>query len=68
MKQYDPEGEVEGEPITYEKCDGKNRYSKHQAHQMKVTIGRGRDKDMRVYLCDRCHRYHLTKKSRRHDY
>lgn len=48
----------------YEQCHGKNMYSKAQAHRAKKFVGLRRHKDMRIYLCDLCHHYHLTKKQR----
>lgn len=62
MKQYDPEGKAWGNPIKYDQCHGKNKYSKHQAHAMKRTIGKSRDKDVRMYECPDCHGWHLTKR------
>jgi len=51
------------EPL-YPQCNGKNRYSKAEAMRAKKFVGDRRHKDMRVYLCDKCHDYHLTKKNR----
>lgn len=44
-------------------CHGKNKYSKNEAQRMKGIIGRGRDKAMRIYECEECGKWHLTKKS-----
>lgn len=49
---------------TYEQCGGKNRYSKAEATRAKKFVGLRRHKDMRIYLCEKCHGYHLTKKHR----
>lgn len=52
------------EKPTYPQCDGKNMYSKAEAQRAKRFVGRRRDKDMRVYMCEKCNHYHLTKKHR----
>lgn len=49
---------------TYKQCDGKNRYSKAEALRAKRFVGTRRHKDMRIYRCEKCQDYHLTKKHR----
>lgn len=57
-----------GNPEVYPQCNGKSCYTKNQAHRAKKIVGKHRDKDMRIYLCDECHFYHLTKKHNEHKF
>lgn len=43
-------------------CNGKVKYSKHEAGKAIFMTGKFKGKDMRMYQCDECHQYHLTKK------
>ncbi len=43
-------------------CNGKNSYSKNGAERAKAWVGKGRDKAMRIYKCNKCFMYHLTKR------
>ncbi len=45
-------------------CDGKNIYSKHEAEHTKAIVGQARGKDVRVYQCDKCYGYHITKQKK----
>ena len=51
-----------GNPEKFQQCNGKSCHSYTQALKTKRNVGRGRDKDVRVYFCKICHYYHLTKK------
>jgi len=42
-------------------CNGKNRYTKKEAHRAKRFVGVKRGKDVRVYQCPECYGWHITK-------
>lgn len=44
-------------------CNGKKRYTKNEAHRARKVVGQIRAKDMRVYQCDICYGWHITKKN-----
>lgn len=46
-------------------CEGKHKYSKNEAERMKERVGQDKDKSMRIYECNKCHYWHLTKKNPR---
>lgn len=45
-------------------CNGKQTYSKNEAESLVRRVGRHINKGMRIYKCDTCYGYHLTKKGR----
>lgn len=51
-----------GNPKYFKQCNGKSCYTHNQALRQKKMVGRNRDKDVRIYFCEYCHFYHLTKK------
>lgn len=44
-------------------CNGKNRYTHKEAMRAKKYVGKRRDKDMRIYECDICYGWHITKRN-----
>lgn len=51
-----------GNPEYFRQCNGKSCHSKSEANRAKQRVGTGRGKDVRIYFCQECHFYHLTKK------
>lgn len=48
--------------MNQELCNGKVKYSKNEAKNMKAKVGEQKNKSMRMYQCPLCFKYHLTKR------
>lgn len=50
-----------------EDCNGKNKYSKHEARRIRILRTKSGASNLRVYECPKCFTWHLTS-TQRFDY